>query len=260
MAYKQEHPWLETSVYGGSRPETLPEPPPDWLAEAERRVREWPGTIHQEFPLAGRMVGREPVRPEADPQGLVHGTVDDRARERLLTALADSLPGAVLAAEVEKLYRHGDDAERRGVLRALPVLPDSARRLGLKLVADGLRTNDPRLVAAAMGPFAARHLGQHQWRHGVLKCLFTGVTLGAVADLVARTDSELLRMAHDLAAERRAADREIGPDLRALLGMTVLLSLVPPLPDDHAPQDCAAEHSRPTDCHTEDCRTEDCRS
>ncbi len=190
------------------------------------------------------MVGREPVRPDTDPQGLVHGTVDDRARGRLLTVLAETLPGAVLASEVEKLYRHGDDAERRGVLRALPLLPDSVHRVGLELVADGLRTNDPRLVAAAMGPFAGRHLSQDQWRHGVLKCLFTGVTLGAVSDLVARTDSELLRMAHDLAEERRAADREIDPELRTLLGMTVLLSLVPPLPEDCGPEHCGPEGSR----------------
>ncbi|MFF4378182.1 EboA domain-containing protein [Kitasatospora sp. NPDC001547] len=232
MTNPEHHRWLETSVYGGSWPVPPADPEDDWPTRAERRVREWPGTVHQEFPLAGRMVGRDPVRPDADPQGLVHGTVDDLARGRLLAALAGALPGAVLAAEVEKLYRHGDDAERRGVLRALPELPDSVRRLGLELVADGLRTNDPRLVAAAMGPFAARHLPQDQWRHGVLKCLFTGVPLAAVAELVARTDSELLRMARDLAEERRAAGREIDPDLRALLGMTVLLALVPPRPEE----------------------------
>ncbi|GAA3013758.1 EboA domain-containing protein [Kitasatospora sp. NPDC006786] len=234
MTETEKHRWIETSVYGGSRPAPPPYPHPqdDWLTCAERRVREWPGTIHQEFPLAGRMVGRGPVQPNADPQGLVHGTVDDRARARLLAVLAGSLPGAVLAAEVEKLYRHGDAAERRGVLRALPDLPDGVRRLGLELVADGLRTNDPRLVAAAMGPFAARHLEQDQWRHGVLKCLFTEVPLGAVADLVTRTDAELLRMARDLAEERRAAGREIGSDLRVLLGMSVLLALVPPRPQE----------------------------
>ncbi|MET8539440.1 EboA domain-containing protein [Kitasatospora sp. NPDC004799] len=231
MTNLEDHRWLETSVYGGSWP-APPDPQDDWLTCAEHRVRDWPGTVHQEFPLAGRMVGRAPVRPGTDPQGLVHGTVDDLARARLLAALAEALPGAVLATEVEKLYRHGDDAERRGVLRALPDLPDSVRRLGLELVADGLRTNDPRLVAAAMGPFAARHLDQAQWRHGVLKCLFTGVPLAAVAELVARTDSELLRMARDLAAERRAAGREVDPDLRALLGMGVLLALVPPRPQE----------------------------
>ncbi|WP_280703360.1 EboA domain-containing protein [Kitasatospora sp. GP82] len=210
----------------------LQAPENGWPAGAERRIRERPAAIHKEFPLAGQAVGRVPVQPETDPQGLVFGTVDDQARARLLAVLAEVLPAGALETEVERLYRHGDDAERRGVLRALSLLPDSSVRLGLELVADGLRTNDPRLIAAAMGPFAAEHLDQAQWRQGVVKCLFAGVTLSAVADLVARTDSELLRMARDLAEERRAAGREISPDLRALLGMTVLMALVPPRAED----------------------------
>ncbi|MGX1134249.1 hypothetical protein RKD49_006439 [Streptomyces glaucescens] len=193
----------------------------DRLAAAERRVRERPSAIHEEFPLAGRPA----VRHGTGPDALVFGTDDDRARARLLTVLAEVLPEGELESETERLYRHGDDAERRGVLRALPVLPASLARLGVTLVADGLRSNDPRLVAAAMGPFAAAHLDQPAWRHGVLKCLFSGVPLAAVADLDRRADAELLRMAHDLAEERRAAGREIGPDLRALLG-----AAVPPAP------------------------------
>ncbi|MDN3292773.1 EboA domain-containing protein [Streptomyces ficellus] len=156
---------------------------------------------------------------------MVRGTADDRARTRLLSVLAEVLPEGQLERETERLYRHGDDAERRGVLRALPVLPASVTRLGLTLVEDGLRSNDPRLVAAAMGPFAAAHLDQPAWRQGVLKCLFIGVPLAAVAGLGRRTDSELLRMARDLAEERRAAGRDIEPDLRALLG-----TAVPPAP------------------------------
>src|SRR3546814_10834177 len=33
---------------------------------------------------------------------------------------------------------------------------------GLDLAADALRTNDPSLVAAAVGPFGSRHLDQHR--------------------------------------------------------------------------------------------------
>lgn len=202
----------------------------DRLAAAERRVRDRPSAIHEEYPLAGR----HPVRHGTDPDALVFGTDDDRARARLLAVLAEVLPAGELERETERLYRHGDDAERRGVLRALPVLPASSARLGLALVADGLRSNDPRLVAAAMGPFAAAHLDQPAWRQGVLKCLFVGVPLAAVADLARRADAELLRMARDLAEERRAAGREIGPDLRALLGIAVPPALVPSRGEDDA--------------------------
>ncbi|WP_405824114.1 EboA domain-containing protein [Streptomyces sp. NBC_01390] len=119
-----------------------------------------------------------------------------------------------------RVYRQGTAAERRAVLHALPHLvagPDA-----LHLVEDALRTNDTRLVAAAVGPYAARHLDAHNWRHAVLKCLFTGVPVDAVADLLhrARADTELARMLDDYAAERTAAGRPVPDDLHRVLAMT----------------------------------------
>lgn len=188
-----------------------------WLVEAEHRVRTDPAAIRTLFPAVGRKVGRAALRPESDPHGLVHGTVDDLARTRLLAALAEVLDGAALTAEVADLYRYGDDAERRGVLRGLAALPADTVPGGLEIVRDALRANDIRLVAAAMGEFAARHLDPHGWRHGVLKCLFVGVPLAAVAGLAARTDDELVRMVADFAQERRAAGRAVPADAQRLL-------------------------------------------
>ena len=186
-----------------------------WLVEAENKVRQNPASIASLFPAVGRKVGRAPLRPETDPHGLIHGTVDDLARTRLLAVLAEVLGPEPLADEVAKLYRYGDDAERRGVLRGLAVL--TAVPAGLELVKDALRTNDIRLVAAAMGDYAARHLDDHNWRHGVLKCLFVGVPLAAVSDVDKRADGELLRMVADYADERRAAGREVPADALTLL-------------------------------------------
>jgi len=188
-----------------------------WLVEAEQRVRTNPAAIGALFPAVGRKVGRAPLRPEADQQGLVHGTVDDLARTRLLAVLSEVLDPTLLSGEVAQLYRYGDDAERRGVLRALAALPPETVPTGLELVKDALRANDIRLVAAAMGEFAARHLDAHSWRHGVLKCLFVGVPLAAVSDVDGRTDDELLRMVADYAEERRAAGREVPADAVKLL-------------------------------------------
>lgn len=119
-----------------------------------------------------------------------------------------------------RVYRQGTAAERRAVLHAVPHLvpgPDA-----LPLVEDALRTNDTRLVAAAVGPYAARHLDAHNWRHAVLKCLFTGVPVDAVADLHrrARADTELARMLDDYAAERTAAGRPVPEDLHRVLALT----------------------------------------
>jgi len=88
---------------------------------------------------------------------------------------------------------------------------------GLELVADALRTNDTRLVTAAMGEYAAEHLDDSAYRHGVLKCVFMGIPLAEVAGLGRRIDEELLRMMRSFAAERTAAGRAVPADLLPLL-------------------------------------------
>lgn len=195
-------------------------PEETWLSKAERRIREKPSIIGSLFPAVGREAGRTAIEPESDPQGLVHGTIDDQARVRLLKTLAEQLDDQALARELEDLYRYGDDAERRGVLRGLNALAFPAAAVtgtGLRLVEDALRANDIRLVAAAMGGFAARFLDDHTWRHGVLKCVFAGVPLAAVAKLENRADDELRRMLADFADERRAAGRDVPADALDLL-------------------------------------------
>ncbi|MGI5379444.1 EboA domain-containing protein [Streptomyces sp. CA-251387] len=124
------------------------------------------------------------------------------------------------ADALTRVYFQGTAAERRAVLHALPHLV--AGREALPLVEDALRTNDTRLLAAAVGPYAARHLDPHQWRHAVLKCLFTGVPVATVADLDRRAhrDAELARMLGDYAAERTAAGRPVPEDLHRVLTLT----------------------------------------
>ncbi|MFB9687596.1 EboA domain-containing protein [Amycolatopsis plumensis] len=165
-----------------------------WLEKALSDVAADATALRTVFPAVGRRVGR---------------TVADTARVELLKAA----PGA--AAEMPGLYRYGDAAEKRAVLHALSVVDTGDT--GVELVADALRTNDTRLVAAAMGEYAATHLDAPAYRHGVLKCVFMGIPLAAVAGLDRRTDEELLRMLRDFAAERTAAGREVPADLRTLL-------------------------------------------
>jgi hypothetical protein len=67
-----------------------------------------------------------------------------------------------------------------------------------------------------MGPYS-RHLDDAMWRQAVLKCVFTGVPLAAVADLGERADAELARMLAALAEERTAAGRSMPSDATELL-------------------------------------------
>ncbi|GGV04608.1 EboA domain-containing protein [Streptomyces spectabilis] len=137
----------------------------------------------------------------------------DAVRLLLLhTARADT-------ATLIRLYDQGTAAERRAVLRSLPLLVPGPE--ALPLVDDALRTNDTRLLAAALGPYAATHLPAHTWRHAVLKCLFTDVPVDAVADLERRAhaDDELARMLADYADERTAAGRPVPGDLHRVLAL-----------------------------------------
>jgi hypothetical protein len=194
-----------------------------WTINAVSEVTAEPERIAVLFPAAGRAVGRAPIAPVDDPLGLRHGTVDDRARAELVCALLAALPATEAAAQLADLYRHGDDAERRGVLRGLNdsrTVCSQVSAVGVDLVSDALRTNDPRLVAAALGAFAAEHLDQHGWRHGVLKALFMGIPLDVVAGLEQRADPELARMAAALVEERRAAGRALSDDMTRLATIT----------------------------------------
>ncbi|KOV66620.1 sugar phosphate isomerase [Streptomyces sp. AS58] len=180
-------------------------PARDWLDRALTEAREHPGAHgpvsawELRLAEAGRRCGDEHA---------------DAARVLILHAAQADLDA------LTRVYRQGTAAERRAVLHALPHLvpgPDA-----VPLIEDALRTNDTRLLAAAVGPYAARHLDPHNWRHAVLKCLFTGVSVDAVADLGerARADGELARMLGDYAAERSAAGRPVPEDLYRVLALT----------------------------------------
>ncbi|MFD7628173.1 EboA domain-containing protein [Streptomyces sp. NPDC059851] len=165
-----------------------------------------PRALDRRFPAAGRDHGRGPL------PGWAGWTVEDAVRTLLLRALTRyGTTGAALAAEAAERYAHGDAAERRGVLRALPFLPVGDH--AVHLVDDAVRTNDNRLIAAALGPYARAHLDQYRWRQAVLKCLFTGIPLARVSGLNERRDAELARMARAFATERRAAGRPVPADL-----------------------------------------------
>jgi len=188
------------------------------LAEREQEIRADATRIRVRFPAAAREVGRS-AGPSAGPAEV---RVEDLARSRMLDALAVALSDDpdTLSGEVHDLYRFGDADERRAVLRSL-------HRLGLgdqavDLVHDGLRTNDPRLVAAALGPYGATVLDDAAWRHGVLKCLFTGVPLDVVDGWADRVDEVLVGMVSAFVDERRAAGRDIPTDARRLLGDTTI--------------------------------------
>ncbi|MFJ5801682.1 EboA domain-containing protein [Streptomyces decoyicus] len=209
--------WLSTALTEaaqGAEPTPAAGVPPAW---------------EMRFASAGRCCTRREPPHEPDPEAA------EAARVLMLcTARAD-------APTVTRFAAHGTAAERRAVLLALPYL--ELGPAATPLVEDALRTNDTWLVAAAVGPYAARYLDAHAWRHAVLKCLFTGVPLSAVAGLAprARGDAELARMLRDYARERTAAGRALPDDLRRALALTE------PTPAPRTPVGRSPAHHNPTE-------------
>jgi hypothetical protein len=196
-----------------------------WLTDARQRVADDAAALAGLFPAAARNCGREPLagppggpRPPAEP-GLPGGepvtgwTADEAVRALLLLEVPSRHSDlGTICAEV---YRYGDAAEKRAVLRALAVLDVGEH--GLPLVRDALRGNDTRLIAAALGPYAAQRLDDAGYRQAVLKCVFLGIPLSAVSGLAQRADPDLASMLADFARERVAAGRDVPADVWPLL-------------------------------------------
>jgi hypothetical protein len=176
-----------------------------WFDDAIARVSADPAAIRTLFPAVRRHCGRARLD--------THWTVDEAARAVLLTALP--LRGPALADEVAALHRHGDPAEQRAVLRALPLVDTEG--LLLFLVRETLRGNDNALIEAALGPYAAARLPDDEYRQAVLKCVFCEIPLDRVAGLTDRADPELARMLVDFAHERVAAGRDVPGDIRSVV-------------------------------------------
>ncbi|MEV6636731.1 EboA domain-containing protein [Actinoplanes sp. NPDC051470] len=168
-------------------------PDKEWLKSAQNATE-----ITRLFTRADRQLGRDEIAP---------GWTAGQAGRALLL-------GGQSPEQIRELYDHGDAAEKLAVLKALPLLP--IKDAGVPLLLDALRTNDTRLVAAALGPYA-RHLDAATWRQGVIKIVFMGVPLAEVEDLDERADAELAQMLRSLADERAAAGREMSADATALL-------------------------------------------
>lgn len=180
----------------------------DRWEQLRAEVAEDPSRLDRAFPAAARKTGRGPL------PGAGGVLVEDAVRVSLVRAAARSLGADALLAELREVYRHGDSDEKRAVLLALAGAPDEVD--GSDLLLDALRTNDTRLVAAAMGPHSD-HLDDDAWRQGVLKCLFTGVPVAAVSGLAARADRELGEMVHRYRREREAAGRDVPLDVQLVL-------------------------------------------
>lgn len=198
-----DHSVIEAALDEGARER--------WHALREELAAD-PTRLGRVFPAVARTTGRGPL-PGAD--GVL---LDDAVRVELVALVARRVDPEALLAELREVYRYGDSDEKRAVLHALNGIEAAGAGAldGSDLVLDALRTNDTRLVAAAMGPHSDR-LDDDAWRQGVLKCLFTGVPVASVTGLARRADRELAEMVQRYRHEREAAGRDVPLDVQVVL-------------------------------------------
>jgi hypothetical protein len=173
----------------------------EWLAKARHDVARDPGELETVFSVAARACGRAPLsdgwRTDAAARVLVLASVPRPDQDTVIS-----------------LYNQGDADERRAVLLALDLLDmDGA----LPVVEDALRSNDTRLITAALGRYGARRLPAPAFRHAILKCVFCGIPLTEVSGLDDRADTELARMLSDFVQERVVAGRTVPDDVWPIL-------------------------------------------
>jgi hypothetical protein len=137
-----------------------PEDGMEWLRAATEELWSDAAAIHVHFPQAAARIGRGTLEPFAG--GHEAWTLADGARTLLLRA-----PRERILRELDALYRAGAADERRAILRALPYLPVGEH--AVHLVQDALASDDQRLVAAALGPYASAYL--HERTRGVVQSL-----------------------------------------------------------------------------------------
>lgn len=182
---------------------------PGWLEGAAARP------LGEAFSTAGRALGKGPfVLEEEERSSLGVDTarwgLDELGRVALL------LQPTVTAEGLQQCYFRGDNRERQAVLRALPLLAEPERFVALGIESCRTSVEDVFRAIACGNPFPARHFPPPAFNQMVLKAIFVGVDTSEILGLAEHVTPELLRMADDYAAERRAAGRTIPNDIAAL--------------------------------------------
>lgn len=114
---------------------------------------------------------------------------------------------------VEQLFASADVGELVALYQTLPLLPDPERYY--LRAAEGVRSNMSAVfnAVALHNPYPASYFDDLAWNQMVLKALFVGSPLHAIYRLDERANPQLAQMLVDYARERRAAGREVSPEL-----------------------------------------------
>lgn len=185
------------------------------------------GEFAQKLSLASRFSPRGPLTPSKDERSAAHSLLQgfnperwsllDTVRVRLILERAQA-DAETLPAALEEAFQYADEGELRGLYRSLQFLPGPERFVWRS--GEGCRTNMKTVFEANAcdTAYPAAHFDDATWRQLCIKTLFVEAPLWRLSGLDDRVDSELARMALDLAEERRSAGRSVYPELWLCLG------------------------------------------
>jgi hypothetical protein len=175
---------------------------------------------------AGRRLGRDPVVPDrAESERLATAGLspfptgaglDECGRAALILRAIEKVPASERVEVVSDLYHHGEVRERQALLRVLAYLPGPTGFRELAVEACRSSTLSVFEAMACENPYPAAHFPEASFNQMVLKAVFNGLPLVRIAGLPERVTPDLVRMAEDYAAERRAAGRDL-PDMSLIL-------------------------------------------
>jgi hypothetical protein len=134
-------------------------------------------------------------------------------RAGLLATVMQGLGREARVQLAQSVFKTGDNEERAALLKALTLLPEP--EAFVELAIDSCRSHVQSVfeAIACENPYPARWFPEPSFNQLVLKAFFVGVAVRRVQGLASRRSPELVRMALAYASERRAAGREVPPDL-----------------------------------------------
>ncbi len=180
-----------------------------YLSSASRHARR--------MPLAPSRTERADLHAAANGLDCERWTLLEALRARLVLARND-LDGDGIVAALEAAFRFADEGEACALYRSLALLPRPERFATRG--AEGCRSNMRSVFEATAcdTPFPARCFDDVAFRQCVMKAIFIGAPVARILGLERRRDTELCRMALDLADERRSAARPVPQDLWLAVG------------------------------------------
>jgi len=126
---------------------------------------------------------------------------------------------AAYISKITELFRDADMNELATLYASLPVL--AYPQHWVKQCAEGIRSNIGDVLDSVImdNPYPAENLSDEAWNQLVLKAFFTDRDVKRIIGWDKRLNENLINTLRDYADERKAANRDVNPDLWVMINL-----------------------------------------